>query len=181
MPRPRAAQSTSVATSTRSRVVRVGSRTTGSKALRFRPIGRFSKRELLLHAIRRRLVKRARSSRSPSTQYASRALSFTLSDPSTSPPDSATLPIALPQISFPLLALFPETDSGYCSDASRSSSPLPVVAAAHPHPAPRRYILPDPNFALSPSDLFSQDVCVRLSALPDFTRIASFKQFAMAV
>ncbi|KAJ7054227.1 hypothetical protein C8F01DRAFT_1164461 [Mycena amicta] len=80
-----------------------------------------------------------------------------------SPPDSATLPITLPKLSFPLL--FPATDSGYCSDASRSPSPSPAPLPAASQPT-RRYILPDPQVG-SPLDLFpSQEVCVRLSAHP---------------
>ncbi|KAF7324557.1 hypothetical protein MKEN_00497000 [Mycena kentingensis (nom. inval.)] len=45
-------------------------------------------------------------------------------------PDSAPLPITLPQLNFPLLALFPETDSGYCSDASPSPALTTATAPA---------------------------------------------------
>ncbi|KAF8151834.1 hypothetical protein K438DRAFT_382148 [Mycena galopus ATCC 62051] len=116
-----------------------------------------------IHALRKRLLRRdvesGRLLRSASTQEASCARD------TEQPGSPAALPIVLPQL--PILSLprlYPETDSGYCSDASRSPSCSPTTNG--PERFTRRYIRPD-LLAASPSDCGSlSDFRVRLSARP---------------
>ncbi|KAF7303898.1 hypothetical protein MIND_00620000 [Mycena indigotica] len=121
-------------------------------------MARASKSQLLLRTLRRRIVRRSLRSEGP----ARLPLFVSL------PPDNAPLPIAIPQLMFPLS--HPETDSGYCSDLSRSPSPSPFSLPATMQSS-RRYILPDPYIS-SPFDLYAaQEVCVRLSSYATSLRI----------
>ncbi|KAJ6564439.1 hypothetical protein B0H19DRAFT_1141078 [Mycena capillaripes] len=129
------------------------------------------KSKLVVHALQRRLLRRGLNS--PRT----RRKTFSGDDdsdgkeaPQPESPCACNLTIVLPQP--PLLSLpclYPETDSGYCSDASRSPS-LSPQSEAPPRPmamATRRYIRPDLSDPLagSPSDLASY-FAIRLSAHP---------------
>ncbi|KAJ7041609.1 hypothetical protein C8F04DRAFT_1079430 [Mycena alexandri] len=120
-----------------------------------------SKSKVVIHARRRRLLRRALEP--PRTAGIHVADSPNLWEVG-QPESPSTLPILVPQP--PLLSLrclYPETDSGYCSDASRSPSPVPEMDAR----PTRRYIRPDLADPLAgfPCDFTStSEFRVRLSA-----------------
>ncbi|KAJ7131364.1 hypothetical protein C8R44DRAFT_978239 [Mycena epipterygia] len=123
--------------------------------------------KLVIHALRRRLLRRGLNSpRTPRTAFVSNGSDAweTKQQEQECIGSSAILLPQLPLLSLP--CLFPETtDSGYCSDASPSSSSSPH-SDVPPRPI-RRYILPDRPLAGSPSDLLpTAEIRIRLSAQP---------------
>ncbi|KAJ7301775.1 hypothetical protein DFH08DRAFT_906422 [Mycena albidolilacea] len=125
-----------------------------------------SKSKQAPETLRRRPLRRGlssrRTARTPSTQYNPDAMG------TQQPESAAALPITLPQLPNLFLAcLYPDTDSGNCSDTSRTPSCSPPHVDGPERPT-RRYIRPDPwAAAASPSDFgFSSDFRVRISAHP---------------
>ncbi|KAJ6468053.1 hypothetical protein DFH09DRAFT_1222881 [Mycena vulgaris] len=130
-----------------------------------------NKSKLVIHALRRRLLRRGLNSpRTPRTSFPLNACDHW---ETTEPEPTGNSPILLPQL--PRLCLGMESpDSGYFSDESRSSPSSPRSDTNYTNTRPtRRYILPDlTSFAGSPSDLVSSsEIRIRLSGQPVSPRI----------
>ncbi|KAJ7256177.1 hypothetical protein B0H12DRAFT_518627 [Mycena haematopus] len=132
------------------------------KFIKRTPVHGTYKSKLVIQALQRRLLRRGLNS--PHTPaFALRQDDFCAPQPEQ--PESPVLPIVLPQLlTLSLPCLYPETDSGYCSDGSRSPSCSPKTDVPERRATGRRYIRPD-LLAASPSDFGStSDFRVRLSA-----------------
>ncbi|KAJ7176910.1 hypothetical protein C8R46DRAFT_1077697 [Mycena filopes] len=138
--------------------------------------------KVLVQALRRRLLRRGLNSPRLRRTF---AVQPNIWNAEQTEDGTGTLPIIVPRP--PLLSLpclYPETDSGYCSDNSRSPSPVPEIETSSTRPT-RRYIRPDLSDPLAgwPSDSIStSEFRVRLSARNTTPRLSpvSFESFDLS-